>query len=114
MTGVASLLAAAVAACSQWNGDYIEALRNYAFGDAFVCPYWDTVGQLATGLLVWGGISLAIYIKTGSIIIPYILLLLLGGVVLQQVASVAVTISGVIVLAVLGGVPTYLIWRYSP
>lgn len=116
MTGLAGVLAALVAACGDWTGEtpYWDALTEFNFGDAFVCPYWDTVGQFATGLLVWGGISAAVYQKTGSIIIPYILLLLLGGSVLAQVASVGVTIAGVVMLAVLGGVPTYLVWRYSP
>jgi hypothetical protein len=110
------MLRSAVAACGDLTGStpYWDALRRFNFGDAFVCPFWDTVGQLATGLLVWGAISTAIYIVNGSIIIPYILLLLLGGVVLTQVASVGVTLAGVIILGVLGAVPTYFVWRYSP
>jgi len=116
LAGVLSVVSAAVAACSDYGGQtpYWDALNDYQFADAFVCAYWDTVGQLATGLLVWGAVSTAIYIKTGSIMIPYVLLLLLGGTVLSQVASVGVTLAGIIVLATLGGVPTYLIWRYSP
>jgi hypothetical protein len=114
MTGLFAVMQAAVAACSQWGGDYTQALSKYAFGDALVCPFWDAVGQLATGLLVWGAVGTAIYIVTGSVMIPYVLLLLIGGAVISQVASLGVTIATIIILGVLGGVPTYFVWRYSP
>lgn len=114
MTSVTSVLQAGVAACSEWGGDYTQALQEFAFGDALVCPFWDQIGQLATGLLVWGAIASAIYVKTGSVMIPYVLLLLLGGAVVSQIASIGVTMASIIILGVLGGVPTYFVYRYSP
>jgi hypothetical protein len=85
-----------------------EYLLDFEFIKALTCTYANSVGFLVMGLLVYGSISLSIYIRTGSVIIPFVLLLLTGGVVMEQVAGVAVAIATIVVLVVGAGVVTYL------
>ena len=91
-------------------GDY---LTNFEFIKAFTCTYANAAGFLVVGLLVYGGISLSIYIETGSVIIPFVLLLTVGGAVLTQVAAPAMTIAVLVLLVTGGGVMAYLYHRYS-
>lgn len=90
-----------------------EYLLNFEFIKALTCTYANPIGFLVVGLLVYGGISLSIYIRTGSIIIPFVLLLLTGGVVMQQVAGVAVAIATLVALGAGAGVVTYVYAAYS-
>lgn len=90
-----------------------EYLLDFEFIKAFACTFADSVGLLTTGLLFYGGISLAIYIRTGTPVIPLILLLLIGGAVMSQVASVGVAIASVLLLVGSAGVFAYAYLRYS-
>lgn len=91
-------------------GDY---MRNFAFIKAVTCTYAGTAGLLLTGLLVYGAVGLSIYIRTSSIVIPTVLLLLTGGAVLSQVAAPGVQIATILILVSGGGAVAYLYYRYS-
>jgi hypothetical protein len=90
-----------------------EYLMDWEFIKAFSCTYANAAGFLVVGLFVYGGISLSIYIRTGSVVIPFVLLLLTGGAVMSQVASVAVGVATILLLVTGAGAITLLYQRYS-
>lgn len=90
-----------------------EYLLDFEFIKAFTCTYANTTGLLTTGLMVYGAIALYIYIRTDSIIIPFVLILLTGGAVLAQVASIASAIVVLILLTTGAGAFTWLYYRFS-
>lgn len=92
---------------------FAEYMLDWEFVEAFTCQYADTTGFLVLGLLVWGAISSAIYIRTDSFIIPFGLLLMTGGAVLSQMAQVAVPIAVMLVLVIPAAVTAYLYWQYG-
>lgn len=98
--------------CDAGTAGY-EYLTNFEFIKAFTCTYANAAGFLVVGLLVYGGISLSIYIRTNSVVIPFVLLLLTGGAVMTQVASVATGLATVLLLTVGAGLITYLYVQYS-
>lgn len=97
-------------ACTQPGQDY---LTDFKFIQAFVCTYTADVGFLVAGLIVWATISLAIYTKQGSPIIPLVLLFQFGGVVVAQIAGVATAVVVLLVLTVPAGIAALLYFRYS-
>lgn len=74
------------------------AMENFELWDALYCPYATALGELAVGSIVYAGFALNIYIRTGSIMIPFILVLILGGTVLAQVYAVISVFAGLIIL----------------
>jgi len=92
---------------------FVEYLRNFEFWKAVTCPYANSVGFLTLGLFVYGSISVPIYLTTGSIIIPAVLLLLVGGAVLSQVAAPAMTVAVLVLLGAGAGAIGLLYLRYS-
>lgn len=90
-----------------------DHLINFQFIKAFTCTYFTTAGMLVTGLFVYGAIGISIYIRTGSVVLPAILTLLVGGAVIGQVAAPATAVLTVLVLAVGGGALAFLYRAYS-
>jgi hypothetical protein len=90
-----------------------EYLVDFEFIKAFSCTYASAMGFLVIGLMVYGAISLSIYIQTDSVVIPFVLLLLTGGAVMTQVASVATAIATILLLCTGAGAITLLYYRYS-
>ncbi len=101
-----------MAVCSASTTGF-EYLLQFEFIKAVTCTYANAAGLLVTGLLVYGSISLSIYIRTGSVIIPFVLLLLTGGAVMSQVAGVATAVATLVLLATGAGTLTYLYYRVS-
>lgn len=97
-------------ACTQSGYDYLEELE---FIQAFTCTYAADIGFFAAGLIAWSAISLAIYTKQGSPIIPIILLFQFGGVVIAQSAHVLTPAIVVLIVAVPPGLGAVLYYRYS-
>ena len=93
------------------NTSEIAYLLNFEFIKAFSCTYFNSAGMLVTGLLVYGGISLSIYIRTDSVLIPTVLLLITGGAVLSQVAAPAVRVAGLLLVTVGAGAVAFLYRR---
>lgn len=100
-------------ACTGVNGDYFGAIGDGSFVAGFLCPYIDVIGLLGFGLLIYGAMATMIFIRTGSVVIPFVLLIILGGPILAQVASIGIAVATVVILLVLGGVPLYLVRRYT-
>jgi len=92
---------------------FVEYLSNFEFWKAVTCPYASSVGFMTLGLFVYGSISVPIYLTTGSIIVPAVLLLLVGGAVLSQVAAPGMTIAVLVLLGAGAGGIGLLYLRYS-
>lgn len=90
-----------------------DHLTNFEFIKAVTCLYADTAGFFVVGMLVYGAVGLSIYIRTGSVMIPAILLLLTGGAIIPQIASPGVALAAIIVMASGAGVFAFLYYRYS-
>jgi hypothetical protein len=78
--------------------------------DAMFSVYQGQMGGLAWGLLVWGGTASMLYVRQNSIIIPLSLTLILGGIVITTIPSVAVGLF-VVVLLFVGGIGPILILK---
>jgi len=100
-------------ACSD-HDLWINALDagTMAIRDAVFCPYQSSMGfgVFATLVLV-GIIGVPIYVRTQSIILPFVLALIIGGVVLSQLVAMAQTLVIVVILLVFGIVPVILLRR---
>jgi len=77
---------------------------NFEFIKAITCPYANAAGFAVTALLVYGAISLVVYIRTDSLVVPFILLVVTGGAVLTQLPAVSAPIAVVLLLGVPAGI----------
>lgn len=84
---------------ARYAGDaFITAMENLDLWEALFCPYATPLGELAVGSIVYAGFALNIFIRTGSVIVPFILVLLLGGTILAQVYAVISAFAALIIL----------------
>lgn len=90
-----------------------DHLTNFDFVEAITCTYGDSVGVLVMGMLVFGAVILSIYVRTGSVLIPTVLLLTTGGATIALVAPPAVAAATVLLLCSGAGAITFLYYRYS-
>ena len=102
-----------IAAMCDASQSFADYLTNWEFVKAFTCQYANTTGFVVLGLIVYGAISSSIYIRTGSFIIPFGLLLMAGGAALSQMASVAIPVAVLLILVVPAAVMAYLYAQYS-
>ena len=79
-------------ACSDY-GAYFQFLKNEQFFDAVYCVFADSVGVLLFPLLVWGSMGTALYIFSGSLIMPLVLTIILGGVVAGGAIAAALIVA---------------------
>lgn len=97
-------------ACSDYI-DSLDALKNYAFRDAFTCDFQSQFGSgLFFGLVVMAAMGMAVYIRTDDIVVPWAVMTVTAGVVLPWVTSIGVTVA-VIVIAVVGGAAPIILIR---
>lgn len=100
-------------ACSDWDL-YVNALDagNMAVRDAILCPFQDSMGGMVFATIVIVGIiGLPIYARQQSIIIPFVLVMILGGILLTQIVAMGQMLIAVVVLLVLGAGPVILLRR---
>lgn len=84
---------------ARYTADSFQAaIENMSLWDAAFCPYATPLGELAVGSIVYSAFALNIFIRTGSMMIPFILVLILGGTILAQVYAVIGTIAGAVIL----------------
>lgn len=95
------------------SDNFKDHLVNFEFVEAFACTYANQVGFLVLGLIVYGAIAGSIYIRTNSFILPFGLLLVTGGAVISQMASVAIPIAVLLILVIPAAVTAYLYASYS-
>lgn len=76
------------------------AMEGFGLWDALYCTYATPLGTLLVGTVVYSGFGLNIFLRTGSLIIPFVLLMILGGTVLSQMLGIVGTFAGLIILTV--------------
>jgi hypothetical protein len=84
-------------ACGDYD-TYVAFIRNEQFFDAVYCVFGDSVGVLLFPLVVWGALGSALYIYSGSLIMPLVLTIILGGVVVVQLPAGPVQFVAAVVL----------------
>ena len=84
-------------ACSDYD-TYLEFMQNEQFFEAVYCVFGDSVGVLLFPLLVWGAMGSALYIFSGSLIMPLVLTIILGGVLVVQLPAGPVQFVAAVVL----------------
>jgi hypothetical protein len=84
-------------ACSDYD-TYLEFMQNEQFFEAVYCVFGDSVGVLLFPLLVWGAMGSAMYIFSGSLIMPLVLTIILGGVLVVQLPAGPVQFVAAVVL----------------
>lgn len=104
-------------ACSDYaDGEWINALDAGVMGvrDAVLCPYTDSMGTMVFATIVMIGIvNLPIYVRQESMIMPFGLTLVVGGIWVTAASGLAQTLAGVVVLFVVGLGPVLVLWRLS-
>lgn len=91
----------------------MEAFASGEWIQSLICTY-AAAGPMsitAFGLVVWATISSMNYIRTQSLVMPMVLLLLLGSVVLTMVPSVGLGIAAVLLLGGGAGIVVLLLRR---
>jgi len=74
------------------------AVENFDLWEAGFCAFGTPLGDLAVGSIIYAGFGLNIYIRTGSAILPFILILILGGTILAQVWAVINAFAALLIL----------------
>jgi len=98
-------------ACSDHNGDFLEAMMQEQFRDAILCPYQENIGGALFAMIIYGAITSHIYIRTESVLIPLVLSILVGGIALTQIPSEGAALITFALLVFGGVVPVLLIRR---
>lgn len=77
-----------------------EAMQNFELWEAFTCAYGAPLGELVVGTIFYSAVALNIFIRTGSMIMPFVLVMLVGGTVLAQMMAIISSFAALIVLIV--------------
>lgn len=98
--------------CPSEGANLSNTLGEDHFFDAAVCPYADlmTLPIFAAFFFV-GVVNVPIYIRQESIVTPFVITMVAGGVVLTFMAGILQTIATAVVLFTLGLGPVLLIRR---
>lgn len=100
--------------CTEWNGDFLDALAEFAFRDALLCPYQTSIGGPEFATLIFGAIGMSYMIRQGSLVIPAVIMVATGGAFMAQVAGLGVGFVTVVVLGMFGLAPVLLLRKMSP
>lgn len=76
------------------------AMNDFDLWEAMFCIFATSMGEAVVGTLVYSAFGLAIFARTGSLIIPFVLLLILGGTILSQMLGIIGSFAGLIILVV--------------
>lgn len=94
-----------------------DSLRTYFVEGEFIAG-WDCVmtgGDPATQLLlfslIFGGLELSLFVTTGSVLLPSIMAILLGGVMFGLLPATLTNLALVAVLLLLGGLGLLIAFR---
>lgn len=90
-----------------------EYLTEFEFIKAVSCTYTEVGGLFVVGMMIMTAVTGHIYLKTGSLILPFGIIMLGGGSLLTIVAPPAVAAAGLIVLTTGAAAITFLYYRYS-
>lgn len=109
-----SVLGSVVLACADHEVINASLLSDASFKDAVVCAYTVRSGLTMPvfGAIVMLGIfNLPIYIRQESVLIPFVLSMVLSGILLSSVSNILQGILIVVVLLVIGVGPILLLKR---
>lgn len=95
------------------NADLVDHVTNFEFFKAFSCAYIGSVGIALTATLVYGAIAIPIQLRTDSVMIPVVLLLLTGGATFATIAGPAVSIGTILLILAGPGAITLALYAYS-
>lgn len=87
-----------------------KAFETLDLWQAAYCAYATPLTGAVVGSLFYGAVSLAIFIRTGSIGIPAILFIILGSTILAQMMAVITPFVALIVLVSAPLAATGIIW----
>lgn len=111
-------LASAMLACGDYaNADAINVsttIGNENFRDAVICSYTIKQGLTLPGfaaIVLVGVVNLPIYIRQESALIPFVLTLILGGVLLDSATGFVQGMGTLLVLLLFGLGPVLLLRR---
>lgn len=90
-----------------------EYLYDFEFVKGITCTYADAASLLVVGLMVWGAISMSLYLTTGDVRIPVVLLLLTGGAIVPQLAAPGLQLAVIALLVTAASLTTVLYYKYS-
>lgn len=88
-----------------------KAFENLDLWGALYCSYATPLTQAVVGTLFYGAVSLAIFIRTGSIGMPAVLFIILGATILAQMMAVVTPFVALIVLVGAPLAATAIIWN---
>lgn len=77
------------------GGNLTGALMSGNYTDAVVCPYDLQVGPIVFGLIVYGSVMTALYIRTQSIVVPMVVTILAGTVAISRIPSQAAQLMAI-------------------
>lgn len=84
--------------CAQYQGDLIAAWLDGQYVDAIICPYDAQIGTLTVGMLIFGGVMTALYIRTQSFVLPLVVSVLGGTVAVSRLPSMYQQVVGMSLL----------------
>lgn len=94
-----------------------SSLQEY-FVEGYFVQGWDCVmtgGDPATQLmffsLIFGGVELSLFVSTGSVVMPSVMAILIGGVMFGLLPATLVNIALVALLLLLGGLGLLVAFR---
>jgi len=87
-----------------------KAFETLDLWQAAYCTYATPLTGAVVGSLFYGAVSLAIFIRTGSVGIPAILFIILGSTILAQMMAVVTPFVALIVLLAAPLAATSIIW----
>jgi len=99
-------------ACGDYSA-YWRYLINGQLFDALYCPFGDLLGGVTLALLFFSPLAMALYIYSGSIILPFVMFLILGSVVVVQLPGAATTLIGAVALLTIAVVGTAMILKIN-
>lgn len=74
------------------------AMAEFELFNAITCSFGAPLGVTVVGTLFYSGVGLNIFLRTGSIMIPFVLALILGGTILAQMFAIINSVVTIIIL----------------
>lgn len=97
----------------QRGTDVSAYIGEFEFFKAGACVFVDPLGLPMVAMLVYGAIAIPITLRTDSVMIPTVLLLITGGATMATIASPAVSIGTIVLILAGPGAITLLLYAYS-
>lgn len=95
------------------GGGFVDYVTGFEFFKAVGCTYINPLGLAFTAMLVYGGVAIPITLRTDSVMIPTILLLLTGGATFATISSPAVSLGTIALIFAGPAVITLLLFQYA-